>query len=234
LAARAWRAAHNASPSGEEDQEDDDDDEGPDVWDRRYNDRFRSYAAAPSGGDKKGLPDRSVLTPSSAAAVPAPPLFVAEVAELPRAAGVEWHAHLGIAHAGEGSVALRTVEREGGVVVTQVVVVAAGGAAASFVQTVVAEPLAAGGGGQGGEGHGRIAAAALAELGEVGDAGGAEGEPAAAVRYVDAGVLRQSQGQAKGEGVGGGLVVPCRSLWDDEGRRLAAVTVYQSVFERRG
>ncbi|KAK3899047.1 hypothetical protein C8A05DRAFT_18462, partial [Staphylotrichum tortipilum] len=230
LAARAWRASHETSQEEEEDE----DYEGPDVWDRRYNDRYRTYSTIPPDNNhQQDLPDRSVLTPSSSSpSVPAPPLFVAEVAELPRAAGVEWHAHLGIARVGEGSVTLREVEKDAGVVVAQVIVAGASEGATSFVQTVVVERLRAdvsGGAGQG-EGHGKIAAAALTELGDA----AAAGEPAVAVRYVDVGVLRERQGQEQDGGVGRGLVVPCRSLWDDQGRKLAAVTVYQSVFEKRG
>jgi diphthine-ammonia ligase len=105
-------------------------------------------------------------------------------------------------------------EGAGGKLAVWQVIVAAGDA--RFVQTVVAE-------GTGGVGqHGQAARAALARLGE---AGSCAEEPAALVRYVDVGLL----------GAGGvedtGPVVPCKSLWDGEGGRLAAVTVYHSVFE---
>ena len=148
-----------------------------------------------------------------------PPLFVAEVEELPRGAGVEWHAHLGLAHAGEGSVSLwegRLPLSGQEVAVSQVIVKSA---EVRFVQTVVAEGL-------GGAGcrHGQAAREALARLGEVGSS--AVG-PTAVVRYVDVEVLRANDGE--GEGIG--PVVPCKSLWDGKGGRLAAVTVYQSVFE---
>jgi diphthine-ammonia ligase len=75
--------------------------------------------------------------------------------------------------------------------------------------------------------HGDVAREALAQLGGVGFGSG-DGELAAVVRYVDAAAFTV----VDGEGVEGiGPVVPCQSLWGGEGERLAAVTVYQSVFE---
>ena len=220
LAGRAWRMAHRRSGSSADDEEEDGEEEegGPDLWDRRYNSRYVTFSAGGGGGGEgRGmLPDRSVLAGGDAVV---PPLFVAEVEELPRRAGVEWHAHLGLAHAGEGSVSLwegRLPLSGEEVAVSQVIVKSA---EVRFVQTVVAE-------GFGGAGcrHGQAAREALARLGEVGSS--AVG-PTAVVRYVDVEVLRASGDD--GEGIG--PVVPCKSLWDGEGGRLAAVTVYQSVFE---
>lgn len=250
-ASAAWTAAHTSHPPTTDD-EDDDDETGPDLWDRRYNPAYMTFSsgdgsttttsAAPS------LPDRSVLAAVAATKHPpvvVPPLFVAEVDALPRGAAVEWHAHLGVARAAEGSVYVgQHVAGEGGgrVVVSQVVVVVGGvasgdgggdeegdgegegeGRGVRFVQTVVAER----GGEEGGRGvvvHGDVAREALARLGGAGSDPG-DRELAVVVRYVDATVF------TPGSGEGGGLVVPCKSLWDAEGDRLAAVTVYQSVFE---
>ncbi|KAK4042121.1 hypothetical protein C8A01DRAFT_14254 [Parachaetomium inaequale] len=230
LAAAAWRAVHasNSKPMGaDDDEEGDEEDGGPDLWDRRYNPQYMTFSGGGGYQEKKvvpALPDRSVLLlhASSSQSV-VPPVFVAEVEELPRGAGVEWHAHLGVAHAAEGSVMLRAVRR-----VTQAVSLPGGEGGrevAVFVQTVVAEGFGGGGGGCPQGGHGEVLEKALAELGGVGSAG----VPGAVVRYVDAEVLRAG-GEREGDG-GAGPVVPCRSLWDGEGGRLAALTVYQSVFE---
>lgn len=246
LAAQAWSAAHRSTAA--EDDEDDDGENGPDLWDRRYNPQYMTFSSG-SGEEKKAaraLPDRSVLLsttegPVSTSKVAIPPLFVAEVEELPRGAGVEWHAHLGVAAASEGSVGLRemclpvppspghspsspgdeTARRE--VAVSQVIVEFGEGKEPRFVQTVIAEGF------EGGalHGHDEAAKAAVAQLGEVGSAGA----PAAAVKYVDAGVLKASGGRVQGVGQGFGPVVPCRSLWDSRGQRLVALTVYQSVLE---
>ncbi len=220
LAGRAWRMAHLRSGSSTDDDEEDEEEKegGPDLWDRRYNSRYMTFSAGGgSGGEGRGmLPDRSVLAGGDAVV---PPLFVAEVEELPRGAGVEWHAHLGVAHAGEDNVSLwegRLLLSGKEVAVSQVIVKSA---EVRFVQTIVAEGL-----GVVSCRHEQAAREALARLGEVGSS--AVG-PAAVVRYVDVGVLKANGDE--GEGIG--PVVPCRSLWDEEGGRLAAVTVYQNVFE---
>ncbi|KAH6854485.1 hypothetical protein B0I37DRAFT_304709 [Chaetomium sp. MPI-CAGE-AT-0009] len=244
LASIAWTAAHAPNPTTDSDDDEDDDETGPDLWDRRYNPAYMTFASGNNDSQASSapaLPDRSVLATRAPAVLP--PLFVAEVDALPRAAAVEWHTHLGVACAAERAVHVRraavsaAVPNEEGVVVSQVVVdgsaSAAAAAAASgegcgvrFVQTVVAERR-----GKGGRGavvvHGDVAREALAQLGGVGFGSGG-GEPAVVVRYVDATVFTPGGGEG---GEGSGPVVPCQSLWDSDGERLAVVTVYQSVFE---
>ncbi|KAH6636640.1 hypothetical protein F5144DRAFT_486209 [Chaetomium tenue] len=244
LASQAWTAAHAPNPTNSDD--DDDDDTGPDLWDRRYNPTYMTFASnndSTTTSSTPSLPDRSVLLTTRRAPsgeqqpavtptpTPTPPLFVAEVDALPRAAGVEWHAHLGVARAGEGSVRVRRwVAGRGGVAVVQVVVDGFGeGRGVRFVQTVVAERWGEEGDRGGGVAvvHGDVARGALAQLGRVGSGSGSgEEELVVVVSYMDATVFTTTGG---GEGVG--PVVPCKSLWDGDGERLAAVTVYQSVFE---
>ena len=109
LAAQAWHLAHQWPKESNSDQEDDDESggEGPDLWDRRHNAAYISY-----GGDEEAkvpsLPDQSVLHAGTyrAQGKPVPPFFAAEVETLPRSAPVEWHAHLGFASLGDGSVQL--------------------------------------------------------------------------------------------------------------------------------
>ncbi|KAH9909328.1 hypothetical protein F4778DRAFT_225359 [Xylariomycetidae sp. FL2044] len=131
-AARAWRTAHQWTSATDEESDDDDDDDndsGPDLWDRRFNSAYRNYAAVAENTNTAStscvkLPDRDVLLigPSKKSdddkgsphgggggrrrrrAMPTPPVFSAEVDELPRQAGVEWHAHLGFSGLGSGSV----------------------------------------------------------------------------------------------------------------------------------
>ncbi|KAI3320085.1 adenine nucleotide alpha hydrolases-like protein [Xylariaceae sp. AK1471] len=130
LAATAWKAAHiwpdldsgdEADSSHDEngisddDDDDDDDDTGPDLWDRRYNAQFMTYGGGdeketfplplPDWGVVKGFDadaDASVLLNSKITQIPF--CFAVEVEELPRQAGVEWHAHLGLAKLQSGSV----------------------------------------------------------------------------------------------------------------------------------
>ncbi|KAL2134026.1 hypothetical protein VTI74DRAFT_1190 [Chaetomium olivicolor] len=238
LAGRAWRAAHASISSGDDDDEDEDDAAGPDLWDRKYNPRYMSYAAGDEEKKEAMLPDRAVLaSPSSSSSselvegngLVVPPLFVAEVEELPRAAGVEWHAHLGIAQAEEDSVVLSDGcvplrgEEERKVRMWQVVV---RGKRTSFVQTVVTEGFSnSSNASEAGRQLGRIAKAGLAKLGE----GDSVAEPSAVARYVDVEMLRAGGERVGGEGTG--PMVPCRSLWSDKGERLASVTVYHSVFK---
>ncbi len=112
LAGRAWEAAHSwshhrdsGSPS---DDEDDDSRQGPDLWDRAHHAAYRSFRSQGTDDDetqRQRLPDWEAVE-SQGDSRPAPPTFVAEVAALPRAAGVEWHAHLGLSHVETGSIRL--------------------------------------------------------------------------------------------------------------------------------
>ncbi|KAL1837958.1 hypothetical protein VTJ49DRAFT_3229 [Mycothermus thermophilus] len=116
-----WRLAHTLDD--EEKEDDDEEEEGPDVWDRKFNHQYMTFASGQgksglgSGGAGAGaIPDWSVLAetdPTSPASKIVPPMFAAEVEELPRGAMVEWHAHFGIANAAEKSI----VVREGRIVV---------------------------------------------------------------------------------------------------------------------
>ncbi|KAJ8105570.1 hypothetical protein ONZ43_g7377 [Nemania bipapillata] len=115
LAAAAWKAAHlwpdldDGENAPDERDASDDDDAGPDIWDRRYNAQFMTYGGGneeesfplslPNWSIPKGLDvndnETRLLFKSKVAKIPF--FFAAEVEELPRQAGVEWHAHLGLA-----------------------------------------------------------------------------------------------------------------------------------------
>ncbi|KAK8082300.1 hypothetical protein PG996_001081 [Apiospora saccharicola] len=117
LAAHAWNEAHTWGLVAEGS---DDDETGPDLWDRNFNPQYMSLTG---GGDddaaSPNLPDWDVLTSACLAANVneggesdflqsrrryIPYMFAAEVDELPRAAGIEWQAHLGLAKVGSGTV----------------------------------------------------------------------------------------------------------------------------------
>ncbi|KAF4842774.1 Diphthine--ammonia ligase [Colletotrichum siamense] len=106
LAAAAWSGAH--APGGDEDE---DDEGGPDLWDRKYNPQYMSLGGEDAAKEQK-LPDWSVVKNETydedEAAKPVPPFFAVEVEELPRAAGVEWHAHLGLSRLPSSSVEYQT------------------------------------------------------------------------------------------------------------------------------
>ncbi|KAK3372531.1 hypothetical protein B0H63DRAFT_401354 [Podospora didyma] len=253
LAGKAWETAHRWSPFEDSlDEDDDEDNDGPDLWESKFNRGAMSLAAgggyrdisdAPEGSL---LPKWSVVDPATRAGKKTPPLFTAEVVELPRGAGVEWHAHLGIAKASDGSITSRTLLQDSLgagsgrslVDVHQTIIAQQTPGEAkeiAVVQTVVAEryaPPTSGNSKTGsGEGHGPVVLAALAQLGDV-----VQGcRPSLVVRYVDVEIYPLEFGATRMSGEDDGRlapVVPCASLWDARGRRLASVGVYQSVFEK--
>ncbi|CAG7555451.1 unnamed protein product [Fusarium equiseti] len=101
LAGYAWKQAHG-SPDEEEET-----DEGPDIWDLKFNPAYMSL----SNDDKaarKVIPDWDALTlrQQNEPDTCIPPMFAAEVEELPRQAAVEWHAHNGLSKLEESSLVM--------------------------------------------------------------------------------------------------------------------------------
>ncbi|KAK3383409.1 hypothetical protein B0T24DRAFT_515105 [Lasiosphaeria ovina] len=250
LAAKAWDAAHlwSAGREGEDGDEDEDEDAGPDLWDQRFDPRYMSLAGERGALPPATLPDWSAvdLSAGSAAksktrAASAPPLFVAEVAELPRAAAVEWHAHLGVAGALAANIVVARSSsavsvpginspRQAALRVWRTLVRSpeddsmdregngsGSGSGTTLIQTVVAETLAAF------ASHDRIARLSPSRMGG-GTGTGAGGSPSLLVRYVDVERHPAAFGSADD-----GPVVPCASLWAADGERLASVGVYQEV-----
>ncbi|KAI1083259.1 hypothetical protein F5B20DRAFT_453483 [Whalleya microplaca] len=112
LAATAWRSAHISFGSTDGDEDED----GPDLWDRKYNPQYMSLASGDGEvAARPALPDFEVLKGLDAddreAQKPVPFMFSAEVEELPRQAGVEWHAHTGFAKVSAGCIQLCSVNR---------------------------------------------------------------------------------------------------------------------------
>ncbi|KAI0021492.1 adenine nucleotide alpha hydrolases-like protein [Xylariomycetidae sp. FL0641] len=232
-AATAWREAHLWPPAGPADEEDD---AGPDLWDRRFNPQYRTYGDADADARTPSPPDWAVLRGfeeededeegreerQEEKIARLPPLFAAEVAELPRAAGVEWHAHAGLAGVDAGSVQVSTIRGiavagvEGTLDLHHVVVDTPGGV---FVQTTAAVTR----GGDGGvpvaqaEGVTRAVAASLEKLTAVSELGATP-----KITYAE----DLQAGADVPEALGG--VIPCRSLWDSQGRRLALAAIYET------
>ncbi|KAK0633447.1 hypothetical protein B0T14DRAFT_391561, partial [Immersiella caudata] len=98
LASKTWEMAHLWSAKS---SDEDDDEAGPDLWDRRFNPLYQTFGGGGENALEAKLPDWYVISTSGSGDMgekrkkAIPPLFSAEVAELPRAAGVEWHAHFG-------------------------------------------------------------------------------------------------------------------------------------------
>jgi len=83
LAGRAWELLH-IKP-----EEEDKDGEERDLWEEKH---FAGMEQRGAENVRKALPDWEVIKGE----VTAPPFWAVEVEELPRGAGIEWHAHIGV------------------------------------------------------------------------------------------------------------------------------------------
>ncbi|KAI2618515.1 adenine nucleotide alpha hydrolases-like protein [Hypoxylon sp. NC1633] len=251
LAATAWEAAHSRpSPADTEDS-------GLDPWDRKYNPMYMTYGdGGDAVADRPTLPHWEVLKDFDADAEeenelqsgPLPFVFSAEVEELPRAAGVEWHAHLGLANLSAGSVQLYSVISAGGLDADPDLhhTIVASPACDIFVQTVaiyrkddaakvssltfehavqrsalaVRKSLA-----------GLLASSDASSLLERKDNIAVGADVKSKLTYVDLEPL----GLAQGTGtfvLESGAAIPCRSLWDSSGARLGMVSIFETRWAR--
>jgi len=88
IALKAWTYLHRRKAEEEEES-----DEVRDLWEERHylGRENRGALNAP-----KTLPDWSMVQSTDDATALKPPVFAAEVEELPRQSQIEWHAHLGV------------------------------------------------------------------------------------------------------------------------------------------
>ncbi|CRK35157.1 Diphthine--ammonia ligase like protein [Verticillium longisporum] len=218
LAAEAWQAAHFYATDGEEET-------GPDPWDRKYNPEFMTFGDA-TGDSVSTLPDSDVIKVSLEDDDDnkpfIPPFFAAEVEELPRQSGVEWHAHLGLAGVPSSSVehASHMEEPCEGRPFTSRTshLVVAGVLVRSTVSI---------------ESRDDIKISPVDILREAKRAystslsGRAAREPY--LIYIDTskcGVAVSASGASK-EGATASAIVPCHSLWSSAGEKLAAVVLFR-------
>lgn len=109
LAAHAWTEANRPSA------EDDDDQAQLDPWDLKHNSAYMIL-----GNDDDSTPhvlpnwELLPLRQQNDWESRVPPLFAVEVESLPRQAEVEWHAHVGIAGANEGSIEMFSLSTSAG------------------------------------------------------------------------------------------------------------------------
>ncbi|RYP76190.1 hypothetical protein DL771_002014 [Monosporascus sp. 5C6A] len=240
LAAAAWRSAHlwgteSSSSSASSPSEE----AGPDLWDRKYNMAYQTFVGG-TDEETRSVPDWEVLAgfdaDDSGEATQwrrrcLPFMFAAEVEELPRSAGVEWHAHLGLAKVGAGTVRVfsssgssaRTLELH------HVVVDTAWGV---FVQTAATMPWAGTGTAQGLDAAVldlcRAVARSLSRMTGSADEDLSLTDDAASphLLYADAEAFPMAPAPAQGWLA----VIPCRSMWDSCGERLSMVAIFQSRF----
>ncbi|KAI1312383.1 hypothetical protein F5Y03DRAFT_235643 [Xylaria venustula] len=254
LAAAAWKAAHLWPDLDIGDKNDDgpdtsdDDDSGPDIWDRRYNAEFMTYG----GGSEEecfplSLPNWSILkgtnvdddddeyeNPSLKQKSEQMPFFFAvEVEELPRSAGVEWHAHLGLAELQPGCVTLLTTigdkisSSEFGLLDLKLHHVLVDSGNAVFTQTTAALHLPVD------HDESQKTLISTAVLREVVAATAVSlrkllkmpSHPSLKPKITYAEVTQLGDDDNLEEI---GALIPCRSLWDSQGCRLSAVSIFET------
>jgi diphthine-ammonia ligase len=228
LAAEVWRAAHAWERSS--DPTDEDDEGAPDLWDRKYNPMYLSYATGGTGSEKKHcLPDLSILTGNDTAV---PFFFAAEVMELPRQAEIEWHSHCGLASLEEVSVRIlagTTSDHDKNVSMQWQHTMVRSPTSKCFVHSILAlrtmseskdgtpislESLL--------EELNGVMLRQLATLGS-----GTEAIP----RPASANLLYVNTELVTGYNEGAGCpIIPCFSLWSSSGEKLGAVAMYWNVF----
>ncbi|KAI1213939.1 adenine nucleotide alpha hydrolases-like protein [Annulohypoxylon truncatum] len=237
LAASAWRAAHAMPSSASSDAED-----GPDLWDQKYNPLYMTYG---NSGDtctaKPGLPDWEVLkdfdpdsySEGGLSQRALPFVFSAEVEELPRSAGVEWHAHLGFANVGFGDVRLYSShgsDKDKHTTMHSVVVESPSGDV--FVQTIAAyqnSEAAHSGVGVRGTQHILRVVGQILQTSDRPQLGFIELNPK--LTYVNSESF-DLLGDA-GSLLGKGAIIPCRSLWDSAAQKLDMVVILESRWGKR-
>ncbi|KAI1804114.1 adenine nucleotide alpha hydrolases-like protein [Daldinia bambusicola] len=221
LASAAWNAAHVASSSLSTEAL-----EEPDPWDRKYNPAYMTYGNSGGGGgndtaSRPSLPDWEVLKDFDADADAnakdgktahrlLPFAFSAEVDELPRSAGVEWHAHLGFASVGAGSIRLyatAAVYRSVEVAIPPLPLSNAVDRSAAAVTTSLLKLLS------GVESAGTSAFVLKPKL-----------------TYVDPEHFEFSDDTTSS--LSKGAMIPCSSLWDSQGRRLNMVAIFETRWSK--
>ncbi|KLU87659.1 meiotically up-regulated 71 protein [Magnaporthiopsis poae ATCC 64411] len=259
MASAAWTSMHQLPGNDGRDSEDDEGDEdggGPDIWDRKYNPAFRGYSDGKNKKQGRRLPDWGVVDkPDGGDAkqqLPrpqgrerqVPPFFLAEVEELPRGSGAEWHAHLGFSGLAAASVATHSwssadaEKRQGGGqdqpsnpwATQQTLVAGLSGGSGVFAHTMVA----IGAPGSASLGDDKMSAEALSSILEAAlqrRAPSTSGQHGTTARgrypylvYLDGNLVCAPTGD------GNGSVIPCLSLWNRRGERLAVVALYRETW----
>ncbi|KAF3055669.1 Diphthine-ammonia ligase [Daldinia childiae] len=253
LASAAWNAAHVASSSLSTDAI-----EEPDPWDRKYNPAYMTYGNSSNDtASRPSLPDWEVLKDFDAGAdadadadaedgkiphKPLPFVFSAEVEELPRSAGVEWHAHLGFANINAGSIRLYTVGGGGtpeDPLLHHVVVDSPSGDV--FVQTaavyraiegpISALPLTNAVDFENIVDHyAAVVKKSLFELLAGSELDDSTVLPTPKFTYVDPESFKFPEDM--GAWSRKGAIIPCRSLWNSQGHRLNMVSIFESRWSK--
>jgi hypothetical protein len=196
------------------------DEVGPDPWDKRYNPEFILYDEPI---EKTRLPDREVFKDSAQrVSQRPPPVFAVEVTELPRQAGIEWHAHVGLSSVEPNTVQMAwysDVSATASGVTAQVQhTLVKTGEENNFIHSVVAlsaadEPSAA-----------LLRQVWLASMERTDVTSGVLEEIALSpyMVYVDSNHQMALDGREW-------PAVPCKSIWSEAGLRLGAVALFRTT-----
>ncbi|KAI0136622.1 hypothetical protein BJ170DRAFT_21402 [Xylariales sp. AK1849] len=239
LAADAWKTAHLWSPAGPANGDAED---GPDLWDRKFNPQYMSFTDDDHAESSPSLPDWEAIKGIDLDADQdeghIPLIFAAEVEELPRAAGVEWHAHLGLLKVSPGSLIVtssrKSLSNFVGMLELQHLI--ASSKDGLFIHTTAALALDSVG--------------AFTQFAEVSEAVATQvdtairsmlkDEPQSEIdatrpylQYVGADCILYSETITVEAGVDSPeAIIPCHSIWSSRGDRLQVVALFQHHFAR--
>lgn len=238
LAASAWQSAHLWSDKSLDEQ--DDDEKGPDLWDRKFNPQYMSLVSSDESDSIPRLPvwdrlyafdedDESGETSEK----PLPYMFAAEVEELPRSAGVEWHAHRGLVDVAPGSIRTICHRRDTlkGAEQLELQHIVVDSAEHVYVHTTAAVSASDAKTSQTSVPEEALALEIRASLGALlENAATSDTELLPYLTYLD--MTCSDDGRYAQRLDGSQAIIPCYSLWSPSGRRLQAVMVYQLQFTK--
>jgi diphthine-ammonia ligase len=207
IVSRAWALIHRREVK----DDDSEDEDVRDLWEEKY---YAGMEVRGVGKVEKMLPDWEIVEISGEEGGAVPPFWVVEVEELPRASAVEWHTQLGVVDgpvkvsscdfwlAGADDVQLYSRHSDDGWSIHQC---SFGGTVQSVVMIDDSESVS---------GFQSKLEKALKVLGPVSEVG----------KWICTSYLNVS---IPGMWVAGnfGSKIPCRSMWNAAGKRLAAVMI---------
>ncbi|KEY71274.1 hypothetical protein S7711_08856 [Stachybotrys chartarum IBT 7711] len=224
----AWKLIHADTPEDDEDADD-----GPDPWDLKYNPQYASLSSSGPETAAVSVPDLSILTPQQRNGTEPhiPPFFAAEVESLPRDSAVEWHGHIGLSGASQGSAELCYYPNidAAGWAANHVLVRTSDG---MFMHTALHCPNSDDGGFTSWsmleEALTAAYQGALQGLGVKATDDNSTNHPY--LLYVDASRLRFAWSKYEGGRASVPFaIIPCRSLWSHAGKGIGCVALYKTI-----
>ncbi|PQE25262.1 hypothetical protein CJF32_00008567 [Rutstroemia sp. NJR-2017a WRK4] len=201
LAYQAWKTLHTP-PTSSSDNSDSEEEEQRDIWAEKY----QFGHAADIEEELKTYPDFSLLSGTGGekeGGVSVPPFWVAEVEELPRGSEVEWHAGVGVCR---GGVEIST-NHQPNTGTTTTITSTTSQSTKTHHRTLFMPYHSS-------SSPSSSPSATLSTL---------SSDPTLHLLYIDTSLPSM---QEIVDGIGGRGIIPCKSLWGGDGRRLGAVGVW--------